>query len=199
MIEGSTLALVAFMIDPLTFLATRRSVSARNMTFPGPSPEEIDKMIMVAARVPDHGKLTPWRFVVFQGAAREAASTGLAEMLAKRGTEQDRIDFARTAFTRAPVVIAVLSKAAEHPKIPIWEQQMSAGAACMNLCHAAHALGYAANWLTDWWAFDAEAKAFLGIAAGEAVVGFVHIGTPREPPQDRPRPSLANILTYWRG
>lgn len=185
------------MADALTLLSTRRSVSARNMTGPGPSADELDRMLAVASRVPDHGKLSPWRFVVYEGDARARAGKGLAHVLIARGAEQERVDFAETALLRAPVVVAVVSTAKDHPKIPLWEQHMSAGAACMNLLNAAHAMGYVANWLTDWFAFDAEGKALLGIRAEEQVAGYVYIGTAAEPPQERPRPALADIVTRW--
>jgi nitroreductase len=187
------------MPDALTLLETRRSVSARNMTEPGPSAAELDRMLAIAARVPDHGKLAPWRFVVFEGAARAEAGEGLAAIMTRRGEAGEKVEQTRTALLRAPVVVAVVSTAAEHPKIPVWEQQMSAAAAAMNLLNAAHASGYVANWLTDWFAFDAEAKRFLGVAESEQVVGFVYVGSAKEPPAERPRPELARIVTRWPG
>lgn len=185
------------MPDALTLLATRRSVSARNMTFPGPSAKELDQILSIAVRVPDHGKLTPWRFIVYEGAARERAGAGLAAILDKRNADAERIEAARIGFTRAPVVVAVVSTAAAHPKIPIWEQELSAGAVCMALLAATHAAGYAGNWLTDWWAFDSEAKALLGVGPAEKVAGFIHIGTPKEPPVERPRPALTDVVSRW--
>jgi nitroreductase len=187
------------MPDALTLLETRRSVSARNMTEPGPSAAELDRMLAIAARVPDHGKLAPWRFVVFEGAARARAGEGLAAIMTRRGDPAEKVEQTRTALLRAPVVVAVVSTAAEHPKIPVWEQQMSAAAATMNLLHAAHASGYVANWLTDWFAFDGEAKALLGVKETEQVVGFVYIGSAKEPPAERPRPELSRIVTRWAG
>lgn len=187
-------------MDALTLLKTRRSVSARNLTFPGPNAREIDNLIEIAVRVPDHGKLAPWRFILFQGEARARAGDKLCALLVARGeTDEQRLDFARTAFTRAPLVIGVISKAAAHPKIPEWEQQLSAGAVCLNLCLGAQAIGYGANWLTDWFAYDSEAGALLGVHATERVAGFVHIGTPTEPTQDRPRPRVEDVVSVFAG
>jgi nitroreductase len=187
------------MPELMTHLETRRSVSPSNMTLPGPSAAERDRMLTIAARVPDHGKLAPWRFVLFEGEARIRASAGLSAILERRGAEPERVAYAARALTDAPLVVAVVSRAGEHAKIPEWEQILSAGAATMNLVHAAHAFGYAAMWLTDWFSYDAEAKAFLGIAPGERVAGFVHIGTPKEPPRERVRPVLADIVSSFGG
>lgn len=155
----------------------------------------------MAVRVPDHGKLAPWRFVVFRGMGAEAAGAALAGLIEKRegalSEVRDRAE--RTRFTRAPLVVAVISTAAQHVKIPIWEQQMSAGAVCMNLIHAANGKGFAATWLTEWPAYDNEAKRFLGIAPEENVAGFIHIGTPGEAPSERPRPVLSDIVTTFEG
>lgn len=185
------------MPDALTLLETRRSVSARNMVGPGPDEAALKRMIAIAIRVPDHGKLAPWRFVVYAGDARATVCHRLADLLATRGAEADKVEATRTAFTRAPVVVGVVSTASSHPKIPVWEQELSAGAATMNLCHAAHAMGFVANWLTDWFAFDDAAKAILGVAPDEKVAGFVHIGSMAEPPQERPRPEVEAITRWW--
>jgi nitroreductase len=187
------------MPDALTLLETRRSVSARNMVGPGPDDEALKRMIAVAIRVPDHGKLAPWRFVVYAGAARAAVCGKLADLQASRGVEPEKVEATRTAFARAPVVVGVISTAQTHPKIPLWEQELSAGAATMNLCHAAHAMGFVANWLTDWFAFDDAAKAILGVTAAEKVAGFVYIGSMGEPPQERPRPAVDDITRWWTG
>lgn len=185
------------MPDALSLLETRRSVSARNMVEPGPDDAALQRMLAIASRVPDHGKLTPWRFIVYSGAMRATACEMLASLHAKRGADPEKVEATRISLTRGPVVVAVVSTAAEHPKIPVWEQELSAGAATMNLCIAAHAMGFAANWLTDWFAYDDEAKALLGIKAGEKVAGFVYIGSKAEAPQERPRPALETIVTHW--
>lgn len=186
-------------MDALALLETRRSVSAHLLAAPGPSEEEIARLIAIASRVPDHGKLTPWRFVIFEGEARERAGAIIERAFLKREPEADAARRAqeRGRLSRAPLVIAVVSAAAEHPKIPVWEQTLSAGAVCMNLVIAAHALGYAANWLTDWFAYDRDVLAAFGLKPHEAIAGFIHIGAPRERLPDRPRPAFADIATRF--
>ncbi len=187
------------MPDALDLLKTRRSIPAQFLAEPAPTDAEIETLLTIASRVPDHGKLAPWRFVIIRGSARAALGERLADLLAARdpATPAQRLDEERGRFTRAPLVIAVISRAAEHVKIPIWEQQLSAGASVMNLEIAAHAMGFAACWLTEWVAYDAEASAIVGTRAGERIAALVHIGTPTIPPQDRPRPALADIVTEW--
>src|SRR3569623_1345480 len=143
------------MPDALELLKTRRSVKPLEMTGPGPAGADIDTLLTVASRVPDHGKLAPWRFIVFSGDARRAAGDRIATVFsaARPDATADQVAFERGRFARAPLVIAVVSRAAPHAKIPEWEQQLSAGAACMNLVTAAHAMGYVATWLTEWPAY----------------------------------------------
>lgn len=181
-----------------TYLETRRSTPAFQMTEPGPTRGEIEEMLKIASRVPDHGKLAPWRFIVYLGAARERISLELAKvaMANKPDMAEDMIQVEKTRLTRAPVVVAVVSCAAPHPKIPEWEQVLSAGAVCLNLTMAAHALGYASNWLTEWFAFDESVHPLLGVNSGERIAGFIHIGTPKMHPGERPRPELSDIVTY---
>src|SRR5471032_2782610 len=168
------------MPDAQQLLKTRRSVKPMEMTGPAPTDAEIETLLTIASRVPDHGKLTPWRFIVFAGEARLAAGKIIAD--AFRATRADatpeQIEFERNRLARAPLVIAVVSRAGSHIKIPEWEQVLSAGAAAMNLVTAAHALGYAANWITEWYAYDARVLTGLGLGAQERVAGFVHIGKP---------------------
>jgi nitroreductase len=187
------------MPDALQLLTTRRSVKPIEMNGPGPSAEELATLLTVASRVPDHGKLTPWRFIVFQDDARLQAGAKLADIFAKAHPEAtaDQVDFERKRLARAPLVVAVVSRAAPHVKIPEWEQVLSAGAVAMSLVLAAHALGYAASWITEWYAYDRDALAALGLAANERVAGFVHIGRPARPPEDRPRPPLSEIVTRY--
>jgi len=187
------------MPDAVSLLTTRRSVKPIEMTGPGPSGPEVDTLLTIASRVPDHGKLTPWRFIVFEGEAREQAGAALAKIFARKNPQAtpDQIAFEEKRLARAPLVVAVISRAAPHVKIPEWEQLMSAGAAAMNLVTAAHALGYSANWITEWYAYDDEAKAALGVADHERIAGFVHIGTAMRPPEDRPRPPLETIVTRF--
>lgn len=180
------------------YLETRRSIPAFQMTEPGPSRPEIEEMLKLASRVPDHGKLAPWRFIVYSGTVRERISLELARMAManKPDMAEDMINVEKTRLTRAPVVIAVVSRAAPHVKIPEWEQRMSAGAVCLNLLMAANAMGYSSNWLTEWFAYDENAYPVLGIAAGERVAGFVHVGTAKMHPGERARPELADIVTF---
>jgi nitroreductase len=188
------------MTDTLTLLKTRRSIPAVNIVEPGPSETQIEELLTIAARVPDHGKLTPWRFILFRGAARAEAGEATAALLARRRPDADPklIEIERARFTRSPLVVAVVSRAAPHVKIAEWEQLMSAGAAAMNLVVAANAMGFAAQWLTEWVTYDEEARAILGLAPEERLVGLVHIGTPNIPPFERPRPALAEIVTDWQ-
>jgi nitroreductase len=166
---------------------------------PGPSAAELDSLLTIASRVPDHGKLTPWRFIVFEGDARHAAGEKIAAAFRSAHPEatNDQIAFERNRLARAPLVIAVVSRAGAHVKIPEWEQVLSAGAAAMNLVTAAHALGYAANWITEWYAYDAAVREEFGLAPHEKIAGFVHIGKPVKPPEDRPRPPLPEIVTRY--
>ncbi|MEX3009120.1 nitroreductase [Hoeflea sp. TYP-13] len=180
------------------YLETRRSIPANVMSGPGPDRKTIQKMLSLATRVPDHGKLAPWRFIVFSGEARQRIGSQLAEIALKNDPDMpdERRRQEETRLTRAPVVIAVISTAAEHPKIPEWEQVMSAGAVCLNLFMAANAYGYAANWLTEWLSFDANALEVLGVDRDERIAGFIHVGTPTVPPSERPRPDV-NAITSW--
>jgi nitroreductase len=189
------------MPDAIDLLKTRRSVKPMQLGGPSLSQAEIETLLTIASRVPDHGKLTPWRFIVFEGAARLTAGEKIADVFHKDHPEAtpEQIEFERNRLARAPLVIAVVSRAAPHVKIPEWEQVLSAGAAAMNLVTAAHALGYAANWITEWYAYDARVLTAFGLAPHERVAGFVHIGTPGTPPEDRPRPPLSDIVTRYGG
>jgi nitroreductase len=189
------------MPDAVELLKTRRSVKPAELTGPGPSAAEIDSLITIASRVPDHGKLTPWRFIVFNGTARLAAGDAIAATFREKYPQAtaEQIAFERQRLARAPLVIAVVSRAAPHVKIPEWEQQLSAGAAAMNLVNAAHALGFAANWITEWYAYDRAVLDALGLAPYERIAGFIHIGKPVRPPEDRARPALSDIVTRFQG
>jgi nitroreductase len=189
------------MPEALDLLKTRRSVKPMELAEPGPFAAEVDTILTVASRVPDHGKLTPWRFVVFEGDARLAAGEQIAAAFAAKYPDAtaDQLAFERTRLARAPLVIAVVSRAAEHKKIPEWEQVLSAGAAAMSLVFAAHALGYAANWITEWYAYDRRVLEAFGVGPQERVAGFIHIGRPARPPEDRPRPALGEIVTRYSG
>ncbi|WP_292070103.1 nitroreductase family protein [Brevundimonas sp. UBA7534] len=174
-------------------LAERRSAPAQALTAPGPSDAEIDEILTLGARTPDHGKLFPWRFVVLgpQSRARIAEQLAvLAELRDKPAKDQAVL----AKLTAAPVTILVISTPVPNAK-PVWEQQLSAGAVCMNLEHAAGAFGYSASWITDWYSYDAQAAALFGVQEGETVAGFIHIGTLAEPALERPRPDLSLKVT----
>lgn len=187
------------MPDALQLLKTRRSVKPMELTGPGPTSSEIDTLLSIASRVPDHGKLTPWRFIVFEGDARHAAGRPIAAAFraAHPDATPEQIAFEENRLARAPLVIAVVSRSGPHVKIPEWEQQLSAGASAMNLLLAAYALGYAASWITEWYAYDRAVLDAFGLAAGERIAGFVHIGKPAKPPEDRERPKLDAIVTRY--
>lgn len=187
------------MIAMRDYLATRRSISVRFLGEPGPDDATLEAILSRAARVPDHGKLAPWRFIVFAGAARAEAGDAVAAVaaLTERGGDAALVEEDRQRFLRAPVVVAVVSRAAPHPKIPEWEQVLSAGAVCLNMIHAAAAFGFAATWITEWIAYDDRARAALGVASNETVAGFIHIGTPEVPPTERDRPDLGAITTRF--
>ncbi len=189
------------MTDMLHLLETRRSVAPVALSGPGPTPVELERLLTLASRVPDHGKLVPWRFIVFQGEARERAGDILVAAFAARepDAEPSRIAAERRRMTMAPLIVAVVSCAAPHVKIPEWEQELTAGAVCMNLLIGARAMGYAGSWLTNWFSYDRSVLARFGVAQGERVAGFIHIGQAGTLPEDRPRPSLADIVTYFSG
>jgi nitroreductase len=187
------------MPDALELLKTRRSFKAAELTGPAPSAAEIDTLLTVASRVPDHGKLVPWRFIVFEGEARRAAGAAIVTAFHAKypDAKPEQAEAERARLARAPLVIAVVSRAAPHVKIPEWEQVLSAGAAAMNLVLAAHALGYGAAWITEWYAYDRGVLDVLGLKPHEKIAGFVHIGRPPGAPEDRPRPALAEIATRY--
>ena len=183
----------------LAFLKSRKSASAKAMGGSGPPPIQLAEILSIATRVPDHGKLTPWRFVVFQDEARAKVgklfATRWAELNPSHGA--DTLAFHAGLFLRAPVVVAVVSTAEVHPKIPVWEQQMSAAAVCFNLVQAAQALGFDGQWQSDWVAYDEGAKAAMGVTAGEQIAGFIYLGKSAVLLEDRPRPDVAQLTTHW--
>jgi nitroreductase len=182
------------------YLKARRSVPAPFLGEPAPDGETLRKLLAIATRVPDHGKLAPWRFIVYGREAREAALPKLLQIAETAADEKDRrnrADKAR-AFAASPLIVAVVSApVVDHPKIPLWEQQLSAGAVCLNLLHAANAHGFAAQWLTGWCAYDQAALALLGLREGERVAGFIHIGTTDVPGTERDRPDVDALTTMW--
>jgi nitroreductase len=183
----------------LSLLETRRSGKPRDLVGPGPSPEELEQILSIAMRTPDHGKIAPWRFVIIAQDQRPL----LAELLAHALPEQDggataahyakALDFAH----QAPVMIVLISSPIEGHKIPVWEQQLSCGAVGMNLLHATHALGYVGGWITGWQAYSPRVtRAFCN--EGERIAGFIFLGTPANPLEERPRPLLTNHVSNWQ-
>jgi nitroreductase len=181
--------------EVLDFLAFRRSASAATLRAPAPDATELVELLRLAARVPDHGKLFPWRFIVLEGEAKAQ----FAERLEALAASQPNPEKARGALFKIkipPLTVAVVSKHVEA-NIPEWEQRLSAAAVCMTLLIAAEAAGYGANWITDWYAYAPEAVALLGLAEGEQVAGYIHIGTPAEAPLERVRPDVPALTTRW--
>ena len=188
--------------NPLYLLESRRSVKPIDIGEPGPTADELRRILTVACRVPDHGALVPWRFILFQGEARQAASTQLAALYAAQNPDLSERTLGTLTklshlFTHAPLVVAVVSRADPKARKPEWEQVLTVGAVCMNLVAATTALGYASVWLTGWAAYDVDALRALGVRAEEKIAGFIHIGTTRERPLDRRRPTLDDLVTSW--
>jgi len=184
--------------EAIDLLLSRRSGSAKAMTGPGPSPDELATILKAAARVPDHGKLFPWRFIIFEGEARVRMGKLMVEALCEteKVTEERAVTEA-ARFLRAPVVVAVVSRTREAIPIPEWEQILSAGAVCQTLLIAAHALGYVANWLTEWCAYNSVVKEKLGLKPGERIAGFIYIGKSAALLEERVRPDMAKIVTRF--
>lgn len=180
----------------LDVLAQRRSTKVAGLIEPGPDRMQIENLLRLAVRVPDHGKLSPWRFLVLHGDGRLRAGACLANVLAQRLAGEEALAMERARFLRAPVVIGVISTAAPHAKIPEWEQILSAGALCYSLLLTAHGAGFAGCWLTEWPVYDGEARAALGLQPHERFAGFLYLGSAAETPTERPRPDSA-FLTQW--
>jgi nitroreductase len=181
----------------LDLLLSRRSGSAKAMTEPGPSKKQLADILKAGARAPDHGKLFPWRFLVIEGKGRARAGDILAGVMEAEGERDKQVEEERGRFLRAPVVVAVISAAREQHKIPVWEQELSAGAVCQNLLIAATASGLVAQWVTEWYAYHPVVKERLGLKAGERIAGFVYIGTAKDELEERPRPDMDRIVTVF--
>lgn len=183
---------------PLSLLATRRSGKPRDLGAPGPSEEQLAQMCAIAARTPDHGKLAPWRFVIVGAEQRDAFATLLLDAYRADRPEAKRaeIEAIEQFAHQAPGLVVALSSPRLDSQIPVWEQELSAGAACMNLLHAAHAMGFAGGWLTTWAAFNDRVRDAFG-ASPERIAGFIFIGTPTRPLDERPRPDLATTVRKW--
>jgi nitroreductase len=183
--------------EVLRFLSRRRSASAVTLMEPAPSPDELDQLLRLATRVPDHGKLAPWRFVILEAEDKARFATRLETIATGRGDAQAAAKLMKLKVP--PLCVAVISSPKLEASIPEWEQRLSAGAVCTTLLYATLAMGYGANWITDWYAYDAEANAELGLTEHERVAAFMLMGTPREPPLERERPEFAPLVSRWAG
>jgi nitroreductase len=184
--------------EALALLLSRRSGSAKAMGEPGPDAAQLRQILAAGARVPDHGKLTPWRFIIFEGEARTRMGEILAECFASEPeATPERLAQERGRFLRAPVVVGVVSRVREGHKIPVWEQQLSAGAVCQNMLIAAHALGFVANWITEWCAYSTRVGERIGLKHDERIAGFVYIGTSSKALEERARPDLDTLITRF--
>jgi len=181
--------------EVVAFLAKRRSASAMTLTAPGPDDAQLADLLRLAARVPDHGKLSPWRFVILRGPSKDAFAEKITGLAADQANPV-KANAALRKLTRPPVCVAVISRYIPG-EIPEWEQRQSASAVCMQLLLAASALGWGANWITDWYSYDPRALEILGLHVGEQVAGYLYLGTTAEQPQERVRPDVAAITTEW--
>lgn len=184
--------------DTLDHLLNRRSVSIKNLQEPAPSADDIKTILKAGARVPDHNKRVPWYFITFEGQARQDIAPLLREAYKTHdpSATDAKLDLESQRFMNAPLVIGVVSRIRQK-KPQAWEQILSAGAACMNICHAAHALGYGANWLSQWYSYNDHFKKGLGLDERDNIAGFIYIGTPTCPNEERERPYLSKIVTSW--
>ncbi len=186
----------------LELLHRRRSVVAKMLMEPGPDAQQLEMILTAAVRVPDHKMLSPWRLTVFEGDGRRAFGAILAGVSCLENEElifsADAIQAERVRFERAPIVIAVISKMKDTKPVPQWEQILSAGAVCQNILIAASALGYSAQWVTEWLAYSQRLRPVLQLGEGERVAGFVYIGTAKEAPKERGRPVLDQVVGQWQ-
>ncbi|WP_244514648.1 nitroreductase family protein [Afifella marina] len=188
----------ATMHDLLDHLRKRRSTPSVQLGDPGPDPDTLSDILTIGARVPDHGKLAPWRYIIYSREDRQRLAETLKVLVLKSGDpEAERKAGKATQFAIAPLVIGVVSTAAAHAKVPVWEQELTAGAVCMNLLHAAAGHGFAAQWLTQWFAFDPAALRALGVGENEKLAGFIHIGTASLDTPERDRPDISALTTFF--
>jgi nitroreductase len=183
----------------LSYLATRRSGRPRDLVEPGPDPDQLRSLFEIAARSPDHGKLAPWRFIHVAKDRREAFAAML-ERAYRQGREAPgrlELEAVERFATQAPELVVVLFSPVESVKIPLWEQELSCGAVCMNMLHAAAAFGFAGGWVTGWAAYSEPVLQGLGARAGEKVAGFLFFGTPGAELEERVRPSLDHVFSEW--
>lgn len=181
--------------DVLSFLARRRSASAMTLTAPGPDDGQLADLLRLAARVPDHGKLSPWRFIILRGPAKDVFAEKITALTADQ-VNPVKANAALRKLTRPPVAVVVISRYVPG-EIPEWEQRQSASAVCMQMLLAASAMGWGANWITDWYSYDPRALEILGLTVGEQVAGFIYLGTSSEQPQERVRPDVTAITSEW--
>ncbi|WP_082733826.1 nitroreductase family protein [Polycladidibacter hongkongensis] len=186
-------------LEVQNFLMHRRSHLAATLIEPAPQGAELVQILQMAGRVPDHGKLAPWRFVVYADEARAQAGEVLVRLLESRGevVEGNKRSVELERFLRAPLVVGVISAPARGHKVPVWEQELCVGAVCVSLLNAASSLGYAGQWLSEWYCHDEEANRLLGASEGERFAGFVHLGSASVTPKERPRPDILEKTSYW--
>lgn len=184
----------------LNFLAQRRSVKPDKLLAPGPTAEELSRILAIGRRVPDHKKLAPWRFVLFEGEGRARIGEVFAEacrLEEKEPPSHVRLDMERGRFMRAPLVLGVISSPKPRPGAPEWEQVLSAGALCFNICIAANAMGFGTSWISEWVAYSPYVRSALQLAEGEKIAGFIHMGIAAEPPAERDRPEVSDLMSRY--
>ncbi|MBT5072743.1 MAG: nitroreductase [Kordiimonadaceae bacterium] len=188
-------------MQTLDLLMMRRSLTVKDMRDPGPSEEQLNQLLTIGSRVPDHKKQVPWRFLTFAGTARKDIGKILRKVFEKNNpqTEETLLDFEENRFMRAPVVIGVISSAsADNPKVPEWEQILTAGAVCQNILIAANAMGFSAQWLSEWYSYDDDIKSAFHLKRGERIAGFIYIGTGEKEPSERSRPDIKVLRNNWK-
>lgn len=199
---GSLMAPVLASDGARSLLALRRSAGKLTLSEPGPDPDQLDAIVTVAMRVPDHRRVEPWRFIVIAGEARQAFADGLTGLYRRLHPDAEPGEVHENAASlplRAPVVVAVVSSPDPAHKTPVWEQELSAGAVCHNLLLASNASGWAGVWLTEWIAYDPGVASLLGLEAHERIAGFIYLGTATAHPPERPRARLAEKRSFWTG
>lgn len=184
--------------SPLSLLATRRSGKPRDLVAPGPDADQLAQILAIAARTPDHGKLAPWRFMVVGQDQRTALAALIidAYRVERPTASRTEIEALDQFAHQAPALVVVLSSP-KPSHIPVFEQELSTGAACMNLLHAVHALGFAGGWLTGWPSYSDTVRDAFG-EGHERIAGFLFVGTPSRPLDERPRPDMERVVSRWR-
>ncbi len=182
----------------ISFLKKRRSVLVKLIQEPAPHQDEIKELLQIATRVPDHGKLSPWRFIILQGEVRRTLGKYLAEVILEENPNisESMLKIEQTRFLRAPLIIVVISSPKNPHKVPEWEQVLSAGAAAQNLLIATQAMGYAAQWVTEWYSYHTKVRSYLKLTDSEKIVGFIYIGTTEIKPQERDRPKIEDVVQW---